>query len=136
MARHKKLKPIDHKYLLNKKREKIRKAVDYTYLILIFSFILICGLNQSNAFIVGWGLIVMGIISIPVAIFHVYTIVMGWRTLFWYDDPDIVCHMSKDMIKRDKNADKIWRMIETLFLILLSIGLPIEGIIKLFGTHS
>ena len=136
MARHKKLKPIDHKYLFNKKRNNIRKAVDYVYLILSFACILICGLNQSNALIVGWGLIVMGIVTIPIAIFYIYTIVMGWRTLFWYDDPDIVCHMSKDMIERDRKADNIWRMIETVFLILLSIGLPIEGILKLVEHFS
>ena len=131
MARHKKLKPIDHKYLLNKKRNNTRKAVDCVYLILLFACIMICGLNQSNALVVGWGLIIMGVISIPVAIFYLYTIVMGWRTLFWYDDPEIVNHMSKDMIKRDRKADKIWRMIETVFLILHSIGLPLEGILKL-----
>ncbi len=136
MARRKKIKPIDHKYLLNKKRDNIRKSFDYCYLILIFACILICGLNQNNALIVGWGLILMGIVSLPAAVFHIYIIIKGWRVLFWYDDPEIGRYITRETKEQDLKADKIWQWVEAVFLILLTIGLPIEGILKLVEYTS
>ena len=49
--------------------------------------IVICGLNQFNDLITGVGLILMGIISIPIAIFYVYMYKNKWRPPLWYDDP-------------------------------------------------
>ena len=131
MARHKKLKPIDHKYLRDKKRQNIRKTVDYIYLAIMLISILVCGLNQFNDTIVGWGLILMGVISAPVAVFHIYADVCGWETVFWYDDPDFSNVVSSETKEKDRARDKVLRLIETVALILFSIGLPIEGVLKL-----
>ena len=131
MARHKKLKPIDHKHLLNIKRAKIHRTVDYVYLSLILTCILVCGLNQSNFAIVGAGLIIMGMISVPVAIFHVYTIIKGWKSIFWYDYPEVGFPISREMREKYEKEDRIARWFVAVFLILFSIGFPIEGIVKL-----
>ena len=131
MARHKKLKPIDHKYLLKIKRAKIHRTVDYVYLAIILPCILICGLNQSNALIVGLGLIIMGVISAPVAVFYVYTLIKGWVSIFWYDYPEVKLPASREMREKEEEHDKLVRWFLAVFLILFSIGLPIGGILKL-----
>ena len=132
MARYKAIKPKDHKYELAKKRDRIRKTVDGIYMFLLFLGILTCGLNQFNNVIVGWGLILMGLISIPTTIFHIYTDKKGWQPLFWYDAPELRQYMSKETRKKDLSEIKFLRAFETIFLILFSIGFPIMGILKLF----
>ena len=132
MARYKAIRPRDKKYELAKKRERIRKTVDGTYVFLLLLSILICGLNQFNNVIVGWGLIFMGMISIPSAIFHVYIDKKGWQPLFWYDTPNLRQYTSKETREKDLSEIKILIAFETICLILFSIGLPIMRILKLF----
>ena len=72
MSRYKVVKPIDHKYLLLKKRHRIKLAIDLIYSILQITALFICGLNQFNDKIVGYGLIVMGLLSIPIFFYYVH----------------------------------------------------------------
>lgn len=131
MARHKKLKPVDHKYLKAKKRQNIRKTVDYTYIAIMLIGILVCGLNQSSDTVVGLGFIIMGVISAPVAVFHIYVSVCGWKPLFWYDAPELLNVVSSETRERDRERHNIIRWFENISLIIFSIWLPIEGIMKL-----
>ena len=132
LARYKAIKPKDHKYELAKKRERIRKTVDGIYVFLLLLSILISGLNQFNNVIVGWGLIFMGVISIPATIFHIYIDKKGWQPLFWYDTPELRQYTSKETREKDLSEIKFLSAFETIFLILFSIGFPIMGILKLF----
>ena len=76
MARYKPPKPDDR---LTKKRHRICNLVYGMYAALIFCCILIGGLRQHDPFVSGWALVAMGIISIPVAIFYVYTTKKSWK---------------------------------------------------------
>ncbi len=132
MARHKVIKPEDRKYKLAKKKDRIRKTVDGIYVILLLSSILICGLNQFNHVFVGWGLLFMGILSIPNAIFHIHLYKKGHRYMRWYNAPENRKYISKETLEEYSSATNFMTVFEMVFLILFSIGFPILGIIKLF----
>lgn len=135
MARYKSIKPNleNPKFKLAQKKDRIRKTVDLVYVVLFLVCILICGLNQTNEQIVGWGLIIMGVFSIPVAVFHIYTDKKGWEPLFWYDAPEIRQYTDKKTREKDLEEYRFVRGIEAVFLVLFSLGLPIFGILRLFG---
>ena len=133
MARYKVIKFGDSRYKLNKKRDRIRKAVDAIYVAFLLIGILICGINQFNSLIVGWGMIIMGIFSLPVAIFHIYIDINGWKPLFWYDKPELEKYVSRSTKEEDLSEHRVIRVIEKSFLILASVVLPILGILRLFG---
>ena len=133
MARYKVIKFGDSCYKLNKKRDRIRKAVDAIYVAFLFIGILICGINQFNSLIVGWGMIIMGIFSLPVAIFHIYIDINGWKPLFWYDKPEFEKYVNRSTKEEDLSEYRVIRVIEKSFLILASVVLPILGILRLFG---
>ena len=75
--------------------------------------------------------IIMGVISAPVAVFYVYTIIKGWVSIFWYDYPEVKLPASREMREKEEEHDKLVRWFLAVFLILFSIGLPIGGILKL-----
>lgn len=132
MARYKVIKPRDHKYELLKKRMRIRKTADIIYIVLMLIGILICGINQFNNSIVGWGMIAMGTISVPIAIFHIYMDKKRWGILFWYDTPDFSSYyVSKEEREKNIAEAKFLRTFETVTLIIFSVGLPIFGVLKL-----
>ena len=133
MARYKVIKFGDSCYKLNKKRDRIRKAVDAIYIAFLFIGILICGINQFNSLIVGWGMIIMGIFSLPVAIFHIYIDINGWEPLLWYDKPEFKKYVNRSTKEEDLSEHRVIRVIEKSFLILASVVLPILGILRLFG---
>ena len=131
MARYKAIKPKDHRYELAKKRERIRKSVDGVYILLILIGILICGINQFNNVIVGWGMIVMGIVSIPATLFHIYIDKHKWGALFWYDTPELKSYISPKEREKDLSEVRFIRTFETVSLIIFSFGFPILGALKL-----
>jgi len=131
MARYKAVKPKDHRYELAKKRERIRKTVDGVYILLMLIGILICGINQFNNVIVGWGMIVMGIVSIPATFFHIYIDKHKWVTLFWYDTPELKSYISPKAREKDLSEVNFLHTFETVSLIIFSVGLPILGALKL-----
>ena len=133
MSRYKVVKPIDHNYLLCKKRHRIKLAIDWIYTILQTAALFICGLNQFNDKIVGYGLIAMGVISIPMTLFYMYVIKKDWKPKLWYDDPDIIKYVSHQEIEKDLSEVRTIRWLETVFLALFSIGLPILGVLRLLG---
>jgi len=85
MARYKVVKPIDHEKELKKKRSRIHRTVDSIYAVFMIIAIFIGGINQFNNLIVGLVMIVIGIGSIPVALFHIYIIANNWEPVFWYE---------------------------------------------------
>ena len=133
MARYKVARPIDHRYILAKKRERIRKCADAVYVVLLLAGILICGINQRNDVVVGWGLIAMGILSVPAAVFHIYVDKKEWKPLFWYDNPETRQYIDKKTREKDLSEYRLIRTFEIVFLILFSIGLPAFGVLRLLG---
>lgn len=131
MSRYKVVKPKDLKYEKLKKRERIRKTVDFSYLGIMLLFIVICGFNQAKDSVIGWMLIAMGAVSAPCAAFHIYIDVNKWKPLFWYDAPELRQLADSKMREKDLEKDRVFRTIETVAFVLFSIGLPIEGILKL-----
>ena len=120
MARYKAIKTEDRKYKLTKKRHRICNTVYIVYAILFFACILIGGINQHNSLVVGWDLIAMGIISIPVATFSIYTTKKGWQPQLraWAQDSSNI-EIEKTIIK--------------IILILCSVIPTVLGILKLFN---
>ena len=119
-------------YNLAKKRNCIRNTVDCIYIFLILLSIVFGGINQNNDTVVGWILIIMGIISIPYAIFHICIYINGWKPLFWYDTPEYQFCLKEKEKKEDIIEYKILCVFVIITLILFSIILPILGISKLF----
>lgn len=62
-----------------KKRWRISGIVYTVHACLLFTCILFAGIHQHDAARIGWALIAMGIVSIPTAIFHIYTIDNAWE---------------------------------------------------------
>ena len=120
MARYKAIKTEDRKYKLTKKRHRICNTVYIVYAILFFACILIGGINQHNSVVVGWDLIAMGIISIPVAIFSIYTTKKGW-------EPQLRAWA------QDSSNIEIEKTIITIIFILCSVIPTVLGILKLFN---
>ena len=133
MARYKVIQPVDARYELAKKRERIRNTVDTVYVLLLLLGVIICGFNQHNNAIVGWGMIWMGVVSVPCAVFHIYADRKGWQPLFSYDAPELRQYVSKETREKDLSQIKFIRLLATIFLSLFSIGFPIMGIVKILG---
>lgn len=133
MARYKAIKPKDPQYELAKKRERIRKTVDGIYMFLMVLGVAVCGINQDNSVTCGWGLILMGVISIPVTAFHLWTDRKGWRPLLWYDDPDRKQYIDQETKEKDLATIRFFANFELIFFGLFSVGLPTVGILKLLG---
>lgn len=132
MARYKVITYKDEQYKLLNKRHRIHHIVDAVYVLLIVLGIVICGINQNNNLIVGWGLILMGAVSIPVTVFHTYMYKNKWRPALWWDEPNHRQYVNQKEKEDDLSAVKFWLIVETVFLFLFSTGLPVAGILKLF----
>ena len=108
----------------------------YSQIICMFLMVLgvaVCGINQDNSVTCGWGLILMGVISIPVTAFHLWTDRKGWRPLLWYDDPDRKQYIDQETKEKDLATIRFFANFELIFFGLFSVGLPIVGILKLLG---
>ena len=135
MARYKVVKPIDPEKELKKKRTRIHRTVDAIYVAFMIIAIFIGGINQFNNLIVGSVMIVIGIGSIPAAIFHIYIIADNWEPVFWYERSET------DMPKkfRDSEREKLLSeyhfliAFETIACVLFSLIPPIFGILRLLG---
>ena len=128
MARYKLIKPQFEKpeITLAKKREHIRRTIDIIYVILMVVGILVCGINQNRDVIVGWGLIVMGLISVPTAVFYVYITIKEWNPVFYYDYIG-----SKKQKEEEIEKHQVVRFIVVISLIGFAVVLPVLGIIRL-----
>ena len=115
MARYKVITQKDEQYKIFKKRERIHHIVDAVYVLLMVIGIAICGINQSNNLIVGWGFILMGVISIPVTVFYVHMIKNGWRPLRLYDNPDYQRYIDKKQKEKDLSEIKFLQIFMTVF---------------------
>ena len=135
MARYKVVKPIDREKELKKKRERIRITIDAIYVTFMIIAILIGGLNQFNNIVVGLVMIVIGIGSIPVAIFHVYIIADNWEPVFWYERYKV------DLLKNNRDSEKekllseyrSLRAFEAISCVLFSLIPPVFGILRILG---
>lgn len=133
MARYKAVKPANHAYRLTQKRERVRKTVDAVYTVFLLVGILVCGINQFRDLIVGWCLIVLGVCTIPVAAFHIYTDKKKWQPLLGCDDPEIKQYTDREAREKELTAYRFIKSLETVFLILFSIGFPVFGVLRLLG---
>ena len=118
---------------LARKRECIRKTVEGIWCALMILGILICGLNQHNALITGWGLIIMGLITIPLAAFFIYIQNKEWKPMFWWNHSEIGYY--GDTKTNEKNLAE-YRFIlgfSTVVSLLFAIVLPILGVLRLLG---
>ena len=131
MARYKVITQKDDQYKIFKKRERIHHIVDAVYVLLMVIGIVICGINQNNNLIVGWGFVLMGVISIPITVFYVHMIENGWRPLRLYDNPDYQRYIDKKQEEKDLSEIKFLQIFVTVFLFLFSVGLPITGVLRL-----
>ncbi len=135
MSRRYKVVTQEHKkYNLEKKRERIRITVDVILSALLLLGVVIGGIYQSNSTVIGCVFITMGIISIPVVAFHIYMEVMGWRILFWYDNPEYKNYAPERMKDEHAAETKFVNILEIIIIALFSIGIIIAGILKLLNV--
>ncbi len=135
MSRYKAVKPqLENTEVKQmQKRERIRKAIEIIYVMLMIAGIFVCGINQHNALMVGWGMFIMGSISLPTAIFYIYIERKGWKPLFWYDCSEGAQYISKQTKEKDLKECHLVRGIITIVLTLFSVGLPVFGILCLLA---
>lgn len=133
MSRYKVVKSQDRKYELKKKRDRIQSSICVIWFFLIIIGLIICGFNQNNDSIMGVSFIVMGIISVPTAIFYIYADLKGWKPIFWYDNPEIAVYASKEQKEKDISGFLFSRVLLTIFLVLFSIGFIVLGVLKILG---
>ena len=136
MARYKAIKPKDKRHELAKKRERIRTVTAYICFALVIICLIIGGINQQNAPIAGWSMIIMGIIILALATFILYTEKKGWQPLFPYDYcEESVRHACNEIRKHDLENYRAGIFILITILFLLGIGVIIAGILRLFGIN-
>ena len=90
-------------------------------------------LNEGNALITGWGLIIMGLITIPLAAFFIYIQNKEWKPMFWWNHSEIGYY--GDTKTNEKNLAE-YRFIlgfSTVVSLLFAIVLPILGVLRLLG---
>ena len=119
MARYKAITSKNRNRTTAQKRRRICTLVDGIYVLLLMAGILIGGINQFNLIIVGCDLIVMGLVSVPVTVFHIYITKNGWSrsALYTNDDSEV----------------KVGIAIEIIFLTGCSVVLPVLGVLRLLG---
>ena len=100
MARYHAITLKDRKSTMDKKRRRICIIVDIIYILLLMSGIMIIGINQFNPLVVGCGLIILGCISIPVTIFHIYITKKGWSrsAIYTNDNPEVKIGIAIEII--------------------------------------
>ena len=96
MARYKAIQR-DYQAERMKKREQIHRAVDIAYVVFMVIGLIVGGMNQDNATITGLALLIMGLGSLPVALFYTYMLKKGWRPLLWFDNPQIRYHIKGEV---------------------------------------
>lgn len=135
MARYKVVKPIDHEKELKKKRSRIHRTVDSIYAVFMIIAIFIGGINQFNNLIVGLVMIVIGIGSIPVALFHIYIIANNWEPVFWYERYETSLPKKSRDIEKEKSLSEYHFLtaFEAIFYVLFSLVPPIFGILRILG---
>ncbi len=133
MSKHKVVKSKDRKYELKKKRGRIQLSIYVIWFFLIIIGLIVCFLNQNNDFNMGICLIVMGIISIPAAIFYIYADLQGWEPVFWHDNPEFSIYASKEQKEKNISDFLFFRALLTVFLVLFSVGFIVLGILKILG---
>ena len=71
MARYKAIQR-DYQAERMKKREQINRAVEIAYVVFMVIGLIVSGINQDNTTVTGLSLLVMGLGSLPVALFSTY----------------------------------------------------------------
>ena len=131
MARYKALQK-DYKAERMKKRERIHRAVNFAYIVFMVIGLIVGGMNQDNAAITGLALLIMGLGSLPVALFYTYMLKKGWRHPLWFDNPQISYLIKSEIKEQEIASERLSLVLMTVFLFLFSIALPICGILRLF----
>ena len=132
MARYKVIQR-DYKRERYKKRERIHFTVNLAYVIFMVIGVIVGGINQGNTIVTGLVLLIMGLGSLPVALFYTYMLKKGWRPLLWFDDPQISYHIKSEVKEQEISSGRLLWVIMTFFLFLFSVSLPICGILRLLG---
>ena len=127
MAKYRAITSASAQSRLAKKRERICYAVDGCYAVLMIIGILIGGLHQQDPRYVGWSLIAMGILCLPVALFHIYVEARGWDPMLWGS------HIFGKPSGQELEKHRLLTVIVVGILLIMGVTLPIFGTLRLLG---
>ena len=146
MPRHKVNVPVFENPAIkeSKKKKKIFYVVSWIYGLLLLSGSVFTGLKHDNALIYGWGHIIMGIMTIFMIAFVLYTDIKGWyRKYIYWKEKEILLNcgiysedaVNIESIKNDLENNRVATVIFYIMAIGITIYMFIFGIRALFGIR-
>ena len=135
MARLKKVY-TDPEYTRDKKRERIRKLVASALIVCWITGLFIMGIHQDDPCVVGFGLVIEGIVSLAYVVFAGYTYAKRWRILTLYDQPDFWRFRIGDSegYRKAQKESKAMRLFEDIICAVIGLFMLIFGILRLTGV--
>jgi len=135
MARYKLLRPTfdDLNDKLAKKRRRIIEIVTWSYAFLSLLGICVGGLHQDNDMVVGWTVLVIGVVSLFYTLFLVYAVIKKWMSIILYN------YIEMDQYKTEKLKERFlaeYRVIFGMVIVIMggaSIAFLVAGILRLMG---
>ncbi len=134
MARRKKIYR-DKEYERDLRREKIREYVTYVFIIALISTLSVVGLNQNNDTIVGWGIIILGLLCIGYVVFDILTRLYEWKIFTRWDSEDF---KGKEVLGEDRYSEILeeevfGRNLLVFLLSVMGVAMIVFGILRLIG---
>ena len=134
MARRKKIYR-DKEYERDLRRERIREYVTYIFVAALIIAIFVIGINQTNDRIVGFGLIVLGLLCICYVVFDLMTRLYEWKTLTGWDTKEFKVRdiMPEDIYHERLEQNRFAQNIIVFLLTVIGVVIIVAGILRLIG---
>lgn len=122
---------------LAKKRKRLHYAVQVAWSVLVIAGIIVSGFYQEDQTIEGVCFIAMGIVTVPLVAFLIYTESHGWRdhVTRWleYGEKEDPLVLGEEYVKRKRRENLFEDIFVTVLLSFFCIGITIFGICRLLG---
>lgn len=122
------------KHALDKKREKIRRIICNTLVVIWIVTICICGAFQHNDTIVGLGIIAISIANTAYTVFAFRIRFLGWKVMTIYDSDELYrdkYRLPQKAIEEEQKDIKLGRLIIDTIIAITAIVFFVLGIVKL-----
>ena len=134
MARRKKIYR-DQESERDLRRERIREYVTYIFIASVIITLFVVGINQNNESIVGWGLIMLGLLCIGYVVFDLITRLYEWKVFTRYDTKDL---RGREVLGYDRYSEILeqevfGRNLAVFLLSVMGVVMIVAGILRLIG---
>lgn len=123
-----------------KKKYTIFRTVSWIYVAILFTVVIVSGLNRHDSLIYGWSYVILGIFSFLLTVFLIYTLFFrGWSKAYYYWRdyelyPELMESRTGKETFKEEMAEHVFLEIITCVVYLgLTVALLVIGIRALLG---